>query len=69
MPVSQKFCAQELPEEYFSDDEEIDLDEPAPLLPPEIHRTKTITLEPMTVREALFQVKQSLSDRSETLQL
>ena len=52
---------QELPEEYFSDDEEIDLDVPAPLLPPEIHRTKSITLEPMTIQEALFQARAYLN--------
>jgi len=47
---------QALPEEVFSDDEDIDTSGTAPPLAPEVVRTKVMSLEPMSIHDAMDQV-------------
>jgi putative sigma-54 modulation protein len=47
-----------LPEEVFSDDEDIDTSGTAPPLAPEVVRTKVMSLEPMSIHDAMDQAEQ-----------
>jgi hypothetical protein len=47
---------QDLPEEVSSDEDEIDLSGIAPPVGPEVVRTKVMSLDPMSVQDALDQV-------------
>ena len=47
---------QSLPEESFSDDEDFDTSGTAPPLAPEVVRTKVMSLDPMSIQDAMDQV-------------